>query len=299
MSAMQMAASEDALGRTKINMNIDFFRVEDVAGGRIGFRDAMREALRVRGRNRSCMVWGEPVGLFEGHEDGNLIEGEVGRIRMTDTPSIGSRECVLEEIPLNEEQGIAERTAFLYDSGRRVLVIHARREAVSAARLCGYCDVFARNSVETFTLVPILRSDVQNQFKSMNVIKSVDVKFSKASQTTLAGADISTKSFVTGLSNLNGATLHVTVSAGAGKEKRLSFQNAYNLIENALRQREDSVERLVVSGRNAGDQRLVLDLLEARLRVKRQVEFRGRSATYEQRRSNVRRAYESNLPLLN
>jgi hypothetical protein len=278
-------------------MNIDFFRVEDLAGGRIGFRNALREAVRARGRNRSCIVWDEPVGLFEGHEDGNLIEGEVGRIRMTDTPAIGSRECVLEEIELDDDQGIAERTAFLYDSGRGVLALHVRREAVSASRLCGYCDVFARNTTETFTLLPILRDDVQEQFRSMNVIKKVDVKFSRAAQTTLVDADQSTRSFVRALNNLNGSTISVTVASGAGAEKRLSFEGASDLIRNAFRQRNGSVERLVVSGRNAGDQGLVLDLLEARLRDKRTIEFRGRSASYEQRRATVRRAYESNLPL--
>ena len=297
MSATR-AAGEDAFGRTKQKINIDFYRVEELAGGRLGFRDALREAMRVRGRNRSCDVWGEPVGLFEGHENGSLMEGEIGRIRMTDTPAIGSRDCVLKEIDLEDDQGIAERTAFLYDSGRGVLALHARREAVSASRLCGYCDVFAKNRDETFTLTPILRPDVQQQFRSMNVIKKVDVKFSRAAEATLVDADQSTRSFVRGLANLNGSTLSIVVSSGKGGENRLSFQNATDLIRNAFRQRDESVERLVVSGRNAGDQGLVLDLLEARLRDKRSIEFRGRSASYEQRRAIVRRSYESNLPFL-
>ena len=54
----------------------------------------------------------------------------------------------------------------------------------------------------------------------------------------------------------------------------------------------------MVTGRNAADERLVLDLLESRLRAVKPVEIRGRSASYEQRRTAIREAYDEFLPIL-
>ena len=119
------------------------------------------------------------IGLFEIQRHLNIFEGELARIRMTDTPSIGSHDCVLNEIELAEDQGIAERSAFLFDAPRGVLAIHARREAVSASRLGGYCDTYARNTDDRFEVNPLLRQDAEQKLRSMNVIKKINVQYTR------------------------------------------------------------------------------------------------------------------------
>jgi hypothetical protein len=279
-------------------MNIDFYRLQDDAGGRIAFQNALRQAINSRGRNRSADVQGERIDLYAGHEAGSVIEGEIGRVRMDNTPAIASDDCTLEEINLEDGQGIAERTAFLFDSRLSVLALHSRREAVSASRIAGYCDRMARHTIESFSLRPILGADAERKFQSMNVIKRVDVEYTRTAATTLNHSDPSTLGFVRSLRNLNADTLSITVSSGRKKENRLTFEAVTAMINAAFAQKDEAVQKLVISGRNAGDERLCVDLLEDRLRVPISIEFRGRTPSYEQRRRAVRLAYDRHLPTL-
>ncbi len=291
-------AKRAASPRHTQKLNIDFFQVGSSGGGKTAFRNALIEAARVPGRHRACLVWGEMVGLFEIRRDQHLFEGEVARIRMTDTPSIGSHDCVLNEIELTEDQGIAERSAFLFDSTSGVLAIHARREAVSASRLGGYCDVYVRNTEDRFEVNPLLRQDAEQKLRSMNIIKKINVQYTRNADGGFANPDQATQSFARTVRTLGASTMDVAISSGKGNEPRLSFDSAAALVSTALRGRGEAVEKLVVTGRNAADERLVLDLLESRLRATKPVEFRDRSASYEQRRRAIREAYEEFLPIL-
>jgi hypothetical protein len=292
------AAQSRETQRSRQTVKIDFFKLQDEAGGRIEFQNALRAASRSHGRNRSRVVFGERVDLYECHETGSIIEGEIGRIRMNDTPAIANSDCTFAEIALDDDQGIAERTAFLFDSNLSVLVLHSRKEAVSASRIAGFCDKFAGHNIDSFLLRPLLRGDATKKIRSMNVVKKVEVEYVRGAADAITNPDASTRSFVRNLENLQGETLSVTVSSGRKKENHLSFQTVTDLIRTALTGKDESVQKLTISGRNAGDERLFIDLLEDRLRVPVIIEFRGRSASYHQRRSAVRKAYDSNLPLL-
>jgi hypothetical protein len=90
----------------------------------------------------------------------------------------------------------------------------------------------------------------------------------------------------------------VVVSSGRRRQNRLSLERVTSLIRTALTGRDEVVQKLTISGKNAGDENLFIDLLEDRLRVAIPIQFRGRTASYDQRRRAVRKAYEDNLPLL-
>ena len=230
-------------------VKVDFYRVVDGGVGRIEFRNALRAAMRSRGGNRSRDVFGERVDLYECHEAGAIIEGEIGRVRMNDTPAIANSDCSVAEIELEDDQGIAERTAFLYDSHRSALALHAKREAVSASRIAGYCDRFSPNDIESFSLNPILRPDAAQKFRSINVVKKVEVEYSRGAAGVIANPDPSTRSFVTNLQNLEGETMTVVVSSGRRRQNRLSLERVTSLIRTALTGRDEVVDvsRVAVS----------------------------------------------------
>jgi hypothetical protein len=297
MGTTPTIAAQDG-GRNKQIVTVDFFRLQHDAGGSPTFLQALRHAMRCRGADRSAVVWGERIDLYSTREDDGIIEGEIGRVRMSNTPAIAGRDCTVKEIDLEDEEGITERTAFLFDSRRSVLAVHSRREAVSASRLCGYCDKFANNQVDTFVIEPILRADAQRRFDSMITIKKVEVEYTREAAGAIQQVDQSTQGFLQGLRNLDGQTLTVSVSSGRKKDNKLSLENVTSFVRTAFAGRNERVEKLTISGRNAGDEHLFVDLLEDRLRVKRAMEFRGRSASYEQRRTLLREIYDQNLPLL-
>jgi hypothetical protein len=293
------AAKKTALSqRSTQAMNIDFYRIQDDAGGPTAFRDALIEAMRARGRNRSALVAGERIDLYECTRQGSLIQGEFGRVRLNDVPAIADEECGVSEIALQETEGVTERTAFLLDVERAVLVVHSRREAASASRIAGYCDRFANNRADTFFLKPLLRADAEGRFRSMVAFKRIDVEYTRSALDVQRTADAPTRSFLTGLNQLDGQTITVGVSSGQKKADHLSYENVQSVIRTAMASPQERVLKLEVSGRGRADEALFVDLLEDRLRVKKNVGFIGRSPSYETRREAVRSAYDENLEKL-
>lgn len=78
-------------------MKVDFYRVEGGDFGRVEFQNALVGAMRARGRNRSRVVFGERVDLYSCDQSGQIIEGEIGRVRMNDTPAIANPDCTVAE----------------------------------------------------------------------------------------------------------------------------------------------------------------------------------------------------------
>lgn len=273
---------------------VDFYRVQNGDLGRIEFQNALIGAMKERGANRSREVYGERIDLYDCNRSASTIEGEVGRVRMNDTPAIANQDCTVSEIPLEDDQGIAERTAFLYDSGLGVLALHSKREAVSASRIAGFCSFFKGRDVAPFSLDPILRRDAEQKFRSMQKIRKIEVEYAKETRSTISYPDSSTRSFVRGLTDLAGETLSITVSAGRKRSNTLSLENARAMIRTALNGKREAVKKLKISGTGAGDEILLIDLLEDRLRASTLINFRGRVPSYEQRRIAVRKLYSDN-----
>lgn len=198
-------------------------------------------------------------------------------------------------IPLDDEQGIAERTAFLYDCRRGILVLHAKREAVGASRIAGFCNQFRGRDIEPFSLNPILRPNAERKFRSMRRVRKIEVEYSRGAQDAMPNPDSSTRSFVRGLADLEGETISVAVSAGRKRRNELSLDRVRDVVRTALTGREEVVHKLTVSGTGAGDEALIIDLLEDRLRANVSISFRGRTPSYEQRRVAVRQAHSAHV----
>lgn len=274
-------------------MKVDFYRVDGADYGRVEFQNALVGAMSARGENRSRMVLGERIDLYVCERSDSIIEGEIGRVRMNDTPAIANPDCTVAEIPLDDDQGIAERTAFLYDCDRGILVLHAKREAASASRVAGFCNYFRGRDVEPFSLSPILRPNAERKFRSMQRVRKIEVEYSRGAQQAMPNPDSSTRSFVKGLADMEGETLFVAISAGRKRRSELSLERVREVVRTALTGREEVVRKLTVSGTGAGDEALLIDLLEDRLRANVAISFRGRTPSYEQRRVAVRKAHSS------
>lgn len=284
--------------RVRQGMNIDFFRVQDDAGGPAAFMLALGSAFRAQGPNRIAGVWGEPIGLYNTTRRDGLFIGEIGRIRMSGIPALANPDCTLEDLDVRDDQGVAELTAFIYDSRNACLVLHSRREAVSASRFAGYCDAFAGNREEIFVLKPILRRDAARRYRSMTTIKTLDVEYVRGAADALADPDQSTRGVLRTMRDIDPETLTISASSGRKKANKLSFEHVTEMVRTAMTSREETVKKLVVSGAGAGDERLVVDLIEERLRYYDVIDVRGRSTSFEQRIAVVNDAHVHNLPLL-
>jgi hypothetical protein len=273
-------------------LNVDFYKVSAAAGGPLAFRNALREMIARKGALRRVLVRGERIDVHSIQETGTMIEGEVGRLRSHDIPAISDKECATRDIPLKDDELITERTAFLFDQKTGILAVHAKREAVSASKIADLCDEIAQNKTQFFELNVVLNPDSQKKFEELSTIQRFHVTYTTAAASTIKQPDQTTENLLKSLQNIEGKQIKISVSSGAKKTSKLNFRAALALLTKAKSSSEMGVEELRVSGRGAGDEKLVIDLITDRMRALRVINVTGYSAGYEQRRSAVRECYE-------
>src|SRR2546423_8045612 len=87
-----------AVARTRQKLKTDFYRVTEAAGGPLQFRDALRELMRRRGRNRQTLLRQGRFDLHRCQENNSIIEGDFGRVRQYDIPDIAQPDSSTREI---------------------------------------------------------------------------------------------------------------------------------------------------------------------------------------------------------
>lgn len=284
--------------RTRQYLKVDFFRVMPTAGGPSHFQASLRELLRRRGKNRIVQIRQGRVDLHACKETGSLIQGEFGRVRMYDIPSIAKADSSISEITLAPEEGVTERTAFLFDVTTGVLAIHSRREAASASQIAAVCDAIGQNKEQFFELALILNPQAQARYNRMDQIHSVSVSYTAEAENTIKRPDSTTQEFLRGLSQAGGSQIDITISVPASKGTRLNFDIIRNLVNKANTAKQEGVNQLKISGRANGDERLAVDLIKDRLRAVVPVVVLGSSASYEQRSLAVLQSYQANKALI-
>lgn len=217
---------------------------------------------------------------------------------MTETPVIGDLQGALEDIPLRPDQGIAERTAFLFDSSTQVLAIHAIREAVSASRLAGFCDL-VEAVPDGYDFQPIIRKSTMTDFNHLNAIRKVEIKVASIGAAVSAPARDrdSVKNYLRlrEFANLEAETMSITLGVGRQRNRGMVRDAAHSLVKSLLDHKESlTVETLQVSGKQNGDEYVLLDLLHGRVREEVSLRVRGRSASYTARAGAVAEAYDMN-----
>jgi hypothetical protein len=273
-------------------VNVDFYKVSNAAGGPTAFRNALREIIARKGAHRRVLVRGERIDVHSIQENATTIEGEVGRLRSHDIPAISDKECVTRDIPLKENELITERTAFLFDPKTGILAVHAKREAVSASKIADLCDEVGQNKTQFFELQLMLNADSQEKFEKLSLIQRFQVTYTAAATSTIRKPDQTTENILKTLQDIEGKHIKISISSGGKKTSKLNFKAAWALLTKAKSSGEAAVEELRVSGRGAGDEKLVIDLIKDRMRAFKIIDVTGSSASYEQRRIAVRQCYE-------
>jgi hypothetical protein len=251
---------------------------------------------------RTARVGRENIILREISHTAGIYEGEIARLRMTETPALGSLQGEFSELSLRADEGVAELTAFLFDSANQVLAIHSVREAVSPSRLAGFCDVIEA-SPDGFSFDPIIRTDTLDDFNHLQSIRKVEIKI--ASVAAAAVAPAAARSSVKGyfrlkeVAALEAETITITLGMGHARKRGMVLEAARGLVRGLLDNKDNlAVETLIVSGKEDEDEPVVLDLLRGRVREEIVIQVRGRRASYSQRQDAIREAYASNHALL-
>jgi hypothetical protein len=294
------AVRTDAEQGRSFNVKVDFYKSAARADG-VRLESTLAKAMALPQNSRTLTVDKERIILIYISENSGRFEGEIARLRMTETPVIGDMRGHLEDIPLRPDQGIAERTAFLFDADTQILAIHAVREAVSASRLAGYCDN-VEASQNGFVFEPLVSTSTIGDFNRLAAIRKVEIKIASVGAAASAPAQdrASVKDYLRlrQFAGLEAETMTITLGMGMHRNGGMVRDAARGLIRGLLDHRVSlSVETLRVSGKDAGDEAVLLDLLQGRVREEVQIRVKGRSASYNQRAGAVSKAFESNLEL--
>jgi hypothetical protein len=214
----------------------------------------------------------------------SALVGEVVRIRMGNIPPIMGVEGTETEIALTDNQGLAERTGFVYAPSLQVLCYHHNRQGVSvtkflnllagALRYLGHDDLHIQASI-------VLEPNAWEKVEAMTRIRKFEIGLATP---TNGGAFREYPGPLSELSRIRNTThaarVRVTVSMGR-KRGALDKANILEQITSALQIRSQAAElvtRLYVSG---GDDEVVddIDLLKYKLITKDSMEYGGRSIT--------------------
>jgi hypothetical protein len=282
---------------SKQRINVDFYKVEkNAGGGPTAFKDALKDLIARKGSYRRLVVSGERIDVHHLLQTNNIFEGEFGRLRSHDVPSIATKECDTKDIDLHDDELITERTAFLYDATKNVLAVHVKREGVSPSKIADVCDEIMKNAIKGhyFELLILLTPDAKQRFDSISRFKSFSVKYDSSAQSSIPHPDKTTKHYLDSLNDVNGGQIQITVrNIPRQKDSWLSFPVVRGLLTKA--EGAAGVKQLKVTGRDAGDEKLAIDLIEDRMRNSKTIKVVGQSASYEQRRLAVRECYEEKL----
>jgi hypothetical protein len=245
--------------------------------------------------SRNETVRGCPVRLQEFTALGRLVEGDLVRIRMDQLPLRAELAGPVSPIDLDDDEGLGEETAFLYDVALRVLAIQRNRTGVSASALMEYCERKAGLRLP-IVLTPVLQLDAMQRLMRMQVVRTVEVAFAGPDNGALfRGLDVGLEGLARLQQEMQAPRASFTLSMGH-KGGTLALDRAKGLAQALLSNfapTETPVTKLLLKGCPDGEEMTALDLLQDRMVGLEDVELGGdRRVDYGKRSSALRAAWE-------
>ena len=280
-------------------VNIDFYRVVMPENAETTFDALLNriEQIPLQNDARTQEITGDPVRLQELHHHGGYLEGDMVRTRMDTLPRRSNVETgQLALLDLDDDEGLGEETAFLYDPATHCLTIQRNRFAVSASALATYCtEIGAFESA--ISLEPIISGDAIARLQEFDRVNRLTIKVAGlAGGRVLRETPYSLGHIAAFADDYAGPIVNIDVSMGhqRGSLARDRVRGVVEWLRRQIRDREVDVRRIEVSGSSSGDETQVLDLLESRIVEHRTVEIsRNRIVTYTARRNAVRAAWDA------
>ncbi len=257
--AANMAA--DALTRP---MRIDFYRVVTPQG--VTFEQLLQLACALPDdESRSLVYGGVAFRLQELRRGANIWQGDMIRIRMEDHPLKATLGGETELIELEDDEGIGEETAFLYDPAINVLVLQRNRSGVSEKRLVTY---FAqKGETGPIALDPVVNHDVLDRLERMQTVRSLEVRVAGFEHADVYRGQTRAVEGMIGISEELSAP-SLTIQATMGRQTG-GLRNAIDFVRRLVHipgQTPQEVQKIQVSGKehDAADTE-VLDILLFRM----------------------------------
>lgn len=249
----------------------DFFRVKLHEEEPRSFPEILTDLSKIPDSDARNMLWDKNPIRFTSLNCSatGLWEGDLVKIRMDYIPPKASKNGGIEPIELEDDEGIGEETAFLYDPVYNILALQRNRYAVGETAFSTYVQtkMDTRGGVE---LEPVLRADARERMKSISLVRSFRVKFARPTNlASMVSKDVAgLDAFMKEMERFGGNALYVTFSMGrrkGGMDLPEILRVARAIWKKQDNDEESPIEGLEVDGIDADGKKDVLDLLEFKL----------------------------------
>lgn len=284
-------------------MKIDFFLVEvpeDVV-----FADILSKVSHLRSNDvrRAQEVDGIPYRMHELRKAGHLWEGDMMRIRMNDIPVIASLDGKVEEVDLDDDEGIGEETSFLYDEQTHVLAFQRNRFGMTPQKFGRYFEVF-EGLDEPIIPTMVLDPNVAVELARVRVVRKLQLRFAGIRNPKLVTEH--GPNAIDAIKLLDGESPVVDITLAMGHERgslplRAAIESAKKFFRWAEGRGEAQVDTVKVIGTFDDDSPADIDLLAFRMVETHDVEpdRRSRRLLYGDRKAALRAAFNHRKGQLN
>jgi len=282
-------------------IKVDFYRIKLLDNPTVSFENIIQSVEQsTNDATRSVKINGYPVRLQVAKAYPNFCSGDMIRIRMDDTPTVASVSGDTELLNLDDDEGLGEETAFLYQIPTMVLMLQRNRNGVSESSFAKYFT--AKSGIEV-RLEPVVQGDVIARITRMQTISKFEITVAGAStMSALKGQDLAVDEILSLSNRFHAQSVTMEVSVGNQKTKSLSFgtviESATKLFSHATKQLGD-IKTIKVSGDTENGHLEVLDLLQDWVRETIDVNpVDNRRISYDERSQCLRDAWEKQRDLL-
>jgi hypothetical protein len=161
-----------------VSMKVDFFQVVMPESFADPFKDVCQAVSAMNARNRNFPNGDAVIRLHKLHVDGKLVEGDMVRLRMNALPAKCNLDGQLEDIDFDDEEGVAEQTAFLFDPRTKVLLLQRNKIGVGGNTFARYFAEKGRVP-EVITLLPIIKPKTMQRLAKFQQVRKLRIAIAK------------------------------------------------------------------------------------------------------------------------
>lgn len=268
---------------------VDFYTV-DISPSEEAFSKVLRRCAALPDdESRTREVSGRPVRLETVKCANQRASGDLVRIRMSELPAKARLDSPSEELDLDDDEGIGEKTCFLYrweSQAPGVLMLQRNRRSVTASAFANFFTSIDDN-LFSLHLEPILRVDVLQRVAEMTEVRTFEIAMKDPDSTIFSGIDALLGGSLNLLEAANSANISIRLSLGHGRpHDSLDRGWLRRMMDRVFGSGEPprEISKLRVRGRNAETAEIeALDLLNARIAVPVEVEGDSRTLSFDDR----------------
>jgi len=285
---------------------IDVYRVNLPENSGTTFEAILKSVIAesdLRARNWSRFDDSNPIRLQDCTPWGESFEGDMVKIKMDNIPPKASLAGSVSSLDLGDEDGLGAEVAFVYFPPLKTLLIQRNRMSVSSKAFAEYFQARSDFNGPIF-LEPVIKLDILVKLDRLDKVTKFQISVAGLSNPQLFRQQgHSLEQLIDLQEKFRSPFLHVSFSLGQGGKGSLRVPEVKSTVRRLMRiasnEEENQVHKIEVNGSRHDTGIEVLDLLNARLAIPKEVEVDAdRRLPYANRRRALRSAFHDILPEL-